>query len=294
MKTFGVNLSLLWLGFENLKTLEVDVAQPCDDCPSSDHVATTYHSFSLPKVTSLILRSTWEYIPKENSFGDFFEYIELPALIQVHLNLASHGFEIQRIPAGSFHHLLQRLENYDIQPQNLRITIDNDLEKSSSTPFCPFLPFDPRDGCLRRFQKLHAMSVPALALVAHSVHHHETPLPAYGGALTLDDLPPTLTHLEIMYPNAVTLDWLQDTFTTVTSSNHGVSTLTLLCGWTWGKPPAWFQHRRHILDGLSVRVVVDIAPGEKKPTGYIDPETSGIWEASCADGSWLGALFTED
>jgi hypothetical protein len=291
LRTYGANFALLCLGFDNLKTLEVDFSQPYIDASGWHDEVVEFHPLSLPKVTCLVLHTTWEAVTGLHIFSTFFDHIKFPALVQVHVNIVSHGLGVGYTPMGSFHYLFRALGYHSIDSQELRITMDNNCETSDHFALRRFRPFDLQDACLRQLHRLHTLCVPAVALVEHSVHHHDT---LGVVALSLSDLPPSLKHLEILYPNAATLKWLQDTFSEVAPNAHGLLTLTLLCDWKWGKPRAWFDRRRADLDSLPFRVIVDIAQDEKEIVGYIDPEDYGIWETHSVDGTWLGALFGED
>jgi hypothetical protein len=292
LRTYGANLALLCLGFDNLETLEVDFSQPFSDASGWHDEVVEFQPFSLQKVTSLVLHTAWEAITGSHIFGTFFDHIKFPALVQAHVNIVvSHDLGIGYTPMGSFHYLFRALRYYSIDPQELRITVDNDCEKSNRFASRRFEPFDLQDACLGQLHQLHTLCVPAAALVEHSARHHDTPGLV---ALSLSDLPPNLKHLEILYPNAAALKWLQDTFSTVASNDHGLLTLTLLCDWKWGKPRAWFDRRRAELDGLPFRVIVDIAQDQEEPAGYIDPEDNEVWTMKSADGNRLRALFRED
>jgi hypothetical protein len=232
------------------------------------------------------------YVIVPTPLWELFEEIELPGLSHIHFDLINHTRKTVYEPVcDTSQHLIRILDQNSIQAQNLSITVNNELNRSSNQALCHFEPFDPREGSLQRLEHLHTMCVPSVALVMHAVHHNDE---SEAEVLTLGDLPPNLKHLKILYPAAPTLNWLSKFFARVAPGELKLQTLTLLCDWRWGKHPAWFERRRDLLDDLPLKVIIAVAPGDKMPEGFVDSEVSGLLDVQTEEEDLLAGLFGAD
>ena len=289
LKTSGANLALLCLGFENLETLEIDLSQSLRSVsgPYWMNDVVDMDPCSLPNVHSLVIHIDWDKRIGKDCIQSLFEAIYFPELSHVYCSLYNHDIRHHWNPEGSFAFLQLAFEPVEPLLQELTISVGNDIGKFSPDILCRFSPCTPD---LRRFERLHTMCVPSAALVNHSIHHNDTPVDV---PLLLNDMPPKLKHLTILYPNAQTLDWLHDTFGANGHDEPVLQTLTLSCAWDWGKPPTWFERRRDLLDSFPVKVIVDVIQGQKKPADYVDVEADGLWDIQSGDDDWLSGLFSE-
>jgi hypothetical protein len=289
LKTASANLALLSLGFENLRSLEINFTESKDPSRYCINEMVGLYPCSLPKVQSLKIHIYWEDLLEESDaeLDRFFINCHFPKLTQLHVNL-SQSYSINLgLQLGSIYYLLEGLETVMSSVQKFTLSVSNDRSCFTSTAFHQIRPLDPTDGMLKAYGRLHTLSVPNVVLVNPGVHGYDT----YSTTpLTLDDLPPSLKHLTISYPSAETLDWLLDTFNMADHVHSEVQTVTLLCAWDWGKPPSWFHHRRKVLDSLPVRVIVGVVQGQKEPEDYIDKEI-GLFDAQTNEADLLVGLF---
>ncbi|KAF2029933.1 hypothetical protein EK21DRAFT_89354 [Setomelanomma holmii] len=294
LRTTGANLAILCLGFANLQILEVDLQQSNCSRSNGAHLnwengTTEFQPRALLKVHTINFDSDWEALLVGYRVRHLLETIRFPSL-------RHFFFSIVRGPTqhleqyGNFRTFFESIQPIATQLERVAIDVGGDRTNFSMSCLNAFKPVDLGEGDLFRFSSLQVLRIPSAAFVGRcrTDHTGRVSVPP-----RLDDLGPYLEHLDITYPDGVTLEWLQNMFATLDVNQVRLRLISLSCAWDCGKPPSWFERRRHLLDNLPCPVVIGVVPGQKQPDGYVDKEVTGIWHASLAEGVWLDALFEE-
>ncbi|KAH7064427.1 hypothetical protein BKA63DRAFT_173343 [Paraphoma chrysanthemicola] len=286
LKTPGMSLSLLHLGFDALELLEVDLTQGAEVHRELgaylNNQDVGLDECCPPRLRSIIVHLWWYgmlYGSTSTFLRRLFEELRAPNLHHIRFAVAGSPKQWSCIPHATFGRFASGLNPVRNSLRTLTVELDNDGDTINfkEALLCLRLDGPPEKATLQQFESLHTLELPSSTLAGHSLHHHD---PTSLDVFNIYTMPPKLKHLIILHPNAATLLWLQENFTATNIPDTSLELVTLLCGWDLGKPTTWFERRRLLLDSFPVRVAIEVLPGQRKPEGFVDKEVADVW---CTD-----------
>lgn len=205
LKIAGANMALFGLGFESLKTMEIDPAQSFRSRrgPFLANELIDLDPCSPPRVQTIVFHVQWIENLGYPHLRPLFEALHLPALLRVYFSLYSRNGSLGFGPQNISTTFLSVLEPTKSQLQKFTVSVGDNISNFEPMVMIGLEPIRPSSTSLRQSQKLHTMSVPSGALVQHSIHANDH---SNLETISLNDLPQPLGCLTILYSNAQTLE----------------------------------------------------------------------------------------